>query len=285
MTEKAVQPNVCPRCKGSGKCIDCQGTGRTTCPDCSGKGNKTAPSGRVSPCKTCQGTGSISCPTECPSCGGSGIISRELQISVQKKYLLTAGLTTFRPQIVVAIILVTVFFYLLCSSDLPSLLPDFSKYILVKLMVGQPGALADLEWWRFFTPLLLHANLFHLACNMYVLWVMGSPLEELLGKPRFLFLYLFSGLMGNIFSWLLNPAPGIGASTAVMGVGAAYLALHWRWKYFNAYEIKRTAFAVVGLLVFGMIMSGLFRLPIDNMGHLGGALGGLVFVYLLPKKP
>ena len=58
-------------------------------------------------------------------------------------------------------------------------------------------AVANGEWWRLFTSAFLHANLIHIAFNMYALWVIGTPVEQYLGKARYLGLYFVSGLAGS----------------------------------------------------------------------------------------
>ena len=58
---------ICPRCEGSGLCIECEGKGFIPCPDCGD--NPT------SSCKKCSGTGKISCETKCEVCDGKGFIN------------------------------------------------------------------------------------------------------------------------------------------------------------------------------------------------------------------
>ena len=59
------------------------------------------------------------------------------------------------------------------------------------------GGVGDGEWWRLITAAFLHGSIIHVALNMVVLWVIGAPVEEAIGRGRFLALYLISGLSGS----------------------------------------------------------------------------------------
>src|SRR4030095_8924793 len=52
------------------------------------------------------------------------------------------------------------------------------------------------EIWRFVTPIFLHIGLLHLVFNSYALWIVGPQVEKLYGGPRFLLLYLLTGVAG-----------------------------------------------------------------------------------------
>src|SRR5579884_556422 len=45
------------------------------------------------------------------------------------------------------------------------------------------------DWWRMVTAMFLHASIFHIALNMFALWVIGGPVEQYLGRVRYLLLY------------------------------------------------------------------------------------------------
>ena len=129
------------------------------------------------------------------------------------------------------------------------------------------------QYYRAFTAMWLHASFTHIFFNMIALLIVGPALEVLLGKARFLALYLLAGLGGSVGSYLLaSPTwPGIGASGAIMGVLGAYVVIGLR---------RRLPVApVVGLLVLNFVIG--FTGDIDWRAHLGGLVTGcvLAFVY------
>lgn len=96
------------------------------------------------------------------------------------------------------------------------------------------------QLWRLATPALLHGDLLHLLVNCYSLHQVGPAAERLLGPQRFLSLYAFSAVTGNLASYALCPAPGVGASGAIFGLVASmavYYARH-RELYGRAGELQ-----------------------------------------------
>jgi membrane associated rhomboid family serine protease len=129
------------------------------------------------------------------------------------------------------------------------------------------------QYYRAFTALWLHADFVHIFFNMIALLIVGPALEVLLGKVRFLALYLLAGLGGSVASYILSPhnEVGIGASGAIMGVLGAYVVIGLR---------RRLPVApVIGLLVLNFLIG--FSGNIDWRAHLGGVVTGsvLAFVY------
>jgi membrane associated rhomboid family serine protease len=131
-----------------------------------------------------------------------------------------------------------------------------------------PGGLDQGEWWRLITAAFLHANLFHLGMNMVVLWIVGAPVEQAIGRGRFLALYLVSGLAGSAGALLLSPdAITVGASGAIFGILGAALVLESQ----RNYVLGGQAF---GLIAFNLIITFAFSTHISIGGHLGGLAGG-----------
>jgi membrane associated rhomboid family serine protease len=131
-----------------------------------------------------------------------------------------------------------------------------------------PGGLDHGEWWRLITAAFLHANLFHLGMNMVVLWIVGAPVEQAIGRARFLALYLVSGLAGSAGALLLSPdVLTVGASGAIFGILGAALVLESQ----RSYVLGGQAF---GLIAFNLIITFTFSQYISIGGHLGGLAGG-----------
>ena len=122
------------------------------------------------------------------------------------------------------------------------------------------------QYYRAFTAMWLHASFKHIFFNMITLLIVGPALEVLLGKVRFVALYLLAGLGGSVGSYLLGPHNelGIGASGAIMGVLGAYIVVGLR---------RRLPVAPVAiLLVFNLALG--FTGNTDWRAHLGGLVPG-----------
>jgi membrane associated rhomboid family serine protease len=130
------------------------------------------------------------------------------------------------------------------------------------------------EWWRLLTSAFLHANLVHIALNMLMLWWFGRALEGLLGRGRFLGIYLVSALAGAAGALLVNPAAfTVGASGAIFGILGAGVVLERR----RIYVFGGGALGVV-------LLNVLFTFAVPNIsigGHFGGLVGGALAVLAL----
>ena len=118
------------------------------------------------------------------------------------------------PYVTYSIIAITVLFYVL------QLLSEyvFGQDIPVILGARINEAILAGELWRFLTPALLHANLPHIAFNMYALLSFGTSLERHFGHGRFFLLYILSAFTGNVASFLFSDGISVGASTAIFGL-------------------------------------------------------------------
>ncbi len=134
------------------------------------------------------------------------------------------------------------------------------------------GIHAQQQYYRAFTAMWLHASFQHIFFNMLALLIVGPAVEVLLGKARFVALYLLAGLGGSVGSYLLSPPYdlGVGASGAIMGVMGAYVVIGLR---------RRLPVApVVGLLVLNLVIG--FWGTIDWRAHLGGFATGCLVALL-----
>ena len=134
------------------------------------------------------------------------------------------------------------------------------------------------QFWRLLTPLFLHGSLLHIGFNMYALFSFGRGMESRFGWIRFLALYFLSGFAGNVFSFVLTPEPSLGASTAVFGLLAAESVFLFQNRALLHGQARRAISNLVYMaginLLIGFSISG-----VDNWGHVGGMLGGLLFAW------
>jgi membrane associated rhomboid family serine protease len=139
-----------------------------------------------------------------------------------------------------------------------------------------PGGLADGEWYRLITAAFLHGSLIHLALNMFVLWIVGAPVEQAIGRGRFLALYVVSGLAGSAGALIFSPnAITVGASGAIFGILGAALVLESQRSYVLGGQ-------ALGLIVVNLVLT--FAIPnISVGGHLGGLAGGALSMLALSR--
>jgi membrane associated rhomboid family serine protease len=139
---------------------------------------------------------------------------------------------------------------------------------------------------QFFTYSFLHGNFLHLLFNMLTLWMFGSELESFWGRRNFLIFYLFTCFMGGFVTWIANfffpQGIVIGASAGVIGIMVAYAFL-WPnrevlFMMFFPIKIKY----VVLIILFPMMMFS-EKDNIAHLAHLGGAFGGVIYIYLNRK--
>jgi membrane associated rhomboid family serine protease len=134
------------------------------------------------------------------------------------------------------------------------------------------------QWWRLFTGMFLHGGAMHVAANMWSLWALGRFLEQLLGTPRFVLLYLASGVAGAALSSTVRPeVVSVGASGAIFGLLGALAAIAFRRAHglpgALVANLKRTIWQPILINAFISFLPG-----IDAWAHAGGATAGLLIV-------
>ena len=140
----------------------------------------------------------------------------------------------------------------------------------------------DGEYWRLLTSTFLHAHALHLFLNMGILFLLGSLLEGLYGRSRFLLFYLISAIFSSVASLpFVQDAFGVGASGAVFGLIGVAIALGIRYKG----RLPRRLGRIFGLRLLPFVgidlLLGFFVLPhfnynVNNAAHLGGLFTGFV---------
>lgn len=131
------------------------------------------------------------------------------------------------------------------------------------------------EWWRLFTPVLLHASITHIMFNMWALWVLGPQVERGVGTWPFVGVYLASAGVGGVFAYFMG-GPGdiaVGASGAIFGLFGIWL--NW------AVRRRNTAYgrALLRQIGFLLLLNAALPLIIPNIAweaHLGGLVAGFV---------
>lgn len=143
--------------------------------------------------------------------------------------------------------------------------------------VWQAGALSG-AWWQLITSGFTHVEILHIGMNMLALWFLGPPLEQALGRARFLAVYFISLLAGSAsVVWFAAPTTfTLGASGAIFGLIGALLVLTLK-----VGGDVRTVLIWLGINVaYTFIGSG-----ISWQGHLGGLVGGLAASAIIAFAP
>jgi membrane associated rhomboid family serine protease len=238
--------NFCYRHPGRQSFILCQRCGRTICPEC----------------QTQAAVGVV-----CPEC-----MKQQRHSAPRTKPVLLTRLTgSGSPTVTYSIIGITVAVFLL--QLVPGL--GITDRLLYAGAYSYPGSL---EPWRLLTSVFVHSTgfFFHVLLNMYTLWIFGQILESMLGRGRFLALYLLSGLAGSLgVLFLAHPlVPVVGASGAIFGLMGAFLVIQRRLGG-NSTQLL----ILVGInLVIGFLPGTNIAWQAHVGGLIGGALIGLIFV-------
>jgi len=136
-------------------------------------------------------------------------------------------------------------------------------------------AVAAGEWWRIFTPILLHASITHILFNMWALWVLGPQIERGVGTWPFVSLFLASAGVGGAFAFYLgNPLDvAVGASGAIFGLFGIWLS--WAMHRRNTMQ-GRAMLRQIGVL---LLINAAIPFLVPNIAwqaHLGGLIAGMV---------
>ncbi|WP_104194716.1 rhomboid family intramembrane serine protease [Cryobacterium sp. M25] len=229
--------NFCYRHPGRQSYILCQRCGRTICPDCQ-----------------TQGAVGVICP-ECMN-------EQRRHAPRTKPAILTRLKSTSHP-VTTVIIGVTLAIYLLQFI----LGAGFTSLLWYAGVYSSPGSF---EPWRMLTSVLVHGSIFHVLLNMYTLWIFGQILEGMLGRGRFLALYVLSGLAGSLgVLFLSDPRiPVVGASGAIFGLMGAFLIIQRR--------LGGNATQLLILVGINLVIGFLPGLNVAWQAHVGGLIAGAV---------
>jgi len=245
----ADRANTCYRHPDRQSYILCQRCGRTICPEC----------------QTQAAVGVI-----CPECMAEQRASAPRTKSPVLTRVRSAG-RRGAPVVTYSLIGITLAVFLL------QLMPGLAvtDRLLYAGVYSHPG---NFQPWRMLTSVFVHSTglIFHVLLNMYTLWIFGQLLEGLLGRWRFLSLYLISGLAGSVgVLWLGDPRTGVvGASGAIFGLLGAFLVIQRRLG-----GDMTQLLVLVGInLVIGFVPGFNIAWQAHLGGLVGGALVGLIFV-------
>jgi len=185
------------------------------------------------------------------------------------------------------IILANVVFFIL-AYIIAYFYPSIIEYIALK----PANILAGKKIWTLLTSMFMHGGIGHLLVNMISLMFIGNFVERIIGRKRFFWFYMISGIISGLFfvvlAWIFNSGLdtyAVGASGAIFALGGLLMILTPRLPVLVFFIIPLPMWIAMLFMLFALwVVSFGFNLPIGNVAHLGGLLSGIVFGLYLKYK-
>lgn len=246
----ASSNGVCYRHPDRQSYVLCQRCGRTICPQCQ-----------------TQAAVGVQCP-ECVREGNAGVNRGRSPIVTS----IRRARTTSQPIVTYTIMAICVFVWLL------QVIPGSPA---TQLLAYNP-LLTAAEPWRMITAIFTHSpgSPLHLLFNMYTLFIFGRMLESILGRWRYVALYLVAGLGGSVAVLLLSPYTWVvGASGAIFGLLGAFVVIQRKLGMKNP--------QLIVLIAINLVIGFLPGFQISWQAHVGGLIAGIAvaFAYLRTRRP
>lgn len=166
--------------------------------------------------------------------------------------------------IVTTIILIHILLYVL----------SFFPFFPYETLIGINLYIAEGEFWRLITPIFLHGGFAHLLFNSFSLVLFGPALERILGRKKFILLYLSAGILANIATFIFKPLTYIhvGSSGAIFGLFGVYFAMILFRREWLSWENRQI---IMTIAILSIIMT-LFTRNINVTAHIFGLLSGFI---------
>lgn len=204
---------------------------------------------------------------------------------IQRQMVRTRFALSQRPRLVTNILIginVAIYVVLAILSQNPF---NISVDVLANAGAQINSLVAQGQIWRIFTAMFLHFSITHIGLNMLSLFFVGSAVEVMYGKWRYLLIYLASGIVGGIVTFFVMPPNtiAVGASGAIFGVfgalGVFYIANRQALGAYGRGAIGNWLFWIGLNLVFGFSVPG-----IGIWDHIGGLIAGMLLGFLLMPR-
>jgi membrane associated rhomboid family serine protease len=191
------------------------------------------------------------------------------------------------PVIVISLIILNILCFLLYFLLRPQEI--FSFYLIPTAFLAYPLA----NSYSLITSMFMHADFGHILGNMFFLYLFGKALEDRIGKLKFIWIYLFAGLIASMAHISLTgypQLPTLGASGAVSGVMGGYLILFPKAKisfhktfFLIPFKINLPAWFYLGVWFVGQQLLGIVASlgAVAWYAHLFGFVSGMIIVFLL----
>ena len=161
-------------------------------------------------------------------------------------------------------------------------LPFLSHDLWFEKLAGINFYIRAGEWWRLVTPIFLHLGFSHILFNSFSLILFGPGLEKILGKSKFIAVYLITGISANIATLLIEPITYIhvGASGAIFGLFGMYISI----AVFNKHLLSRDNRQLIMTIAIISIIMTFFQSNINVVAHIFGFISGFLIGALAFRK-
>lgn len=240
--------NYCYRHPHRQSFVLCQRCGRTICPECQ-----------------TQAAVGVHCP-ECTKAARLSAPPRKPAVVSAARIALKDGTPVVTYSIIALCVLVFIVQYLTGGPQF-----GLATYALIDF-----SPLVPQEPWRMLTALFLHASFIHIALNMFSLYIFGPILERLLGRGRFIVLFLLSGYGGSLAVLLIAPRVAVlGASGALFGLFAAFFIIQR--------GLGGNGNSLLVLIAINLVIGFVPGLNIAWQAHVGGLIVGALVALVFMK--
>ncbi|CAM4088579.1 rhomboid family intramembrane serine protease [Mesobacillus thioparans] len=170
--------------------------------------------------------------------------------------------------VITFIIFIHIILYLLTA------LPIFPSKFLFERLAGVNLYVVNGEYWRLVTPIFMHAGFAHMLFNSFSLVLFGPALEQLLGRTKFILVYLVTGIAANLATLLLEPLTytHVGSSGAIFGLFGFYISIIMFRKAMMSRENSQT---IMTIAIIAVIMT-FVQSNINITAHIFGMLSGFL---------
>ena len=148
---------------------------------------------------------------------------------------------------------------------------------LVRFGALVPELVSNGEVYRMFSAIFLHVGILHLTLNMVSLYVFGSRIEKYYSRASFALIYTFSGFLGSLGSLILSRTISVGASGAIFGLLGACAVM----AKFIKKDVGGLTYQTMIIFIIINLSIGATLPNVDNFGHIGGLLGGIITSYII----
>jgi membrane associated rhomboid family serine protease len=196
-----------------------------------------------------------------------------------------SALLAVTPNTPVTLVLIAVnVFLFLVATALGGGLFKVDPEVMIRLGTDYTPLTLTGQWWRLLTSIFLHFGLFHIALNMWALYLNGRVAERIFGSIRYLVIYMVAGLSGSVASLLWHPiVNGAGASGAIFGVLGAMIAFFLKREGGVPASVIKAQLTSVSIFVGYSLLNAARFQGIDNAAHVGGLVAGFAMGLILSR--